>query len=94
MMIAKFLFPILFLYSSAIDDLSAQAVGDGIRIDLSDHLSLDTDGGQLIKTLHAGIQSPGEHRIKLIAEGLSSGNYYYVFQSDNIRLSRKCLYLK
>jgi len=50
--------------------------------------------GQLIKTLYAGIQSPGEHRVKLLAEGLSSGNYFYVLQSDNICLTRKCLYLK
>ena len=50
--------------------------------------------GQLIKTLYAGIQSPGEHRVKLITKGLSSGNYFYVLQSDNISLARKCLYLK
>jgi hypothetical protein len=50
--------------------------------------------GQLIKTLYAGVQSPGEHRVELFAEGLSSGSYIYVLQSDGIKLSRKCLYLK
>jgi hypothetical protein len=50
--------------------------------------------GQLIKTLYAGIQSAGEHRVELIAEGLSSGSYFYVLQSKNVKLSRKCLYLK
>jgi hypothetical protein len=50
--------------------------------------------GQLIKTLYAGIQSPGEHRVELIAEGLSSGPYFYVLQSKSVNLSRKCLYLK
>ena len=50
--------------------------------------------GQLIKTLYAGIQTPGEHRVTLVAEGLPSGNYIYVLHSNNISTSRKCLYLK
>jgi hypothetical protein len=50
--------------------------------------------GQMIKTLYAGIQSPGEHRVELMADGLASGFYFYVLQSDKITLSRKCLYLK
>jgi len=50
--------------------------------------------GQMIKTLYAGIQSPGEHRVELIAEGLPSGQYFYVLHSDNVKISRKCLYLK
>ena len=50
--------------------------------------------GQLIETLYAGIQSPGEHRIRLFAENLSSGSYYYVLQSEDMKLSRKCIYIK
>jgi len=50
--------------------------------------------GQVIKTLYEGIQSPGEHRIELIAEGLSSGSYIYVLQTDNVKISRKCILIK
>jgi hypothetical protein len=50
--------------------------------------------GQLIKTLYAGVQAPGKHRVELFAEGLPSGSYIYVLQSKGIKLSRKCLILK
>jgi len=43
----KIIFLLTFLYYfSLISRPYAQAVGDGIRIDLSERLSLNTDGGQ------------------------------------------------
>jgi hypothetical protein len=57
-------------------------------------LRLSNPIGQLIKTLYAGVQAPGKHRVELFAEGLPSGSYIYVLQSKGIKLSRKCLILK
>ncbi len=50
--------------------------------------------GQLIKTLYEGNQSPGIYTIEFYAEGMASGPYYYVLQSEDVRISRKCLYIK
>lgn len=50
--------------------------------------------GREVQTLVNGIQSQGEHEIIFNANGLSSGTYFYIMQSENFFSTKKLMLLK
>jgi len=57
-------------------------------------LSIFNIQGQLVSRLVQDVQSAGEHRVLWNGEGLPSGVYFYILETDNQVKKAKCLLLK
>lgn len=58
------------------------------------NLSLYNCLGQKVKNIFTGPAKQGEHRIKLMADDIPSGVYYYQLRTDKELITKKCLLLK
>jgi hypothetical protein len=50
--------------------------------------------GRTVATLVDGVQDAGEHTVQFNSDGLSSGSYFYVIESDGQRIVRSMILSK
>jgi hypothetical protein len=66
------------------------------RIPAAGHVSLQLHdvAGRVVKTLDEGDRPAGEHRVRLDAQGLAPGVYFYRLTSPSVQASRSCTVLR